>query len=343
MKIFYSESHQAHYPPFEILDGGEKSQSFEIPDRVEQILYSLGKTKWAEIYPPVDFGLDPILAIHDQAYVDFLRTAFDLWTAEEPNYEHSALTPATFPPGGLRRIPKSVLGKAGYYMMDLSAPIGMRTYQAALQAVNCSLSGAQDLKSGSKAVFALCRPPGHHAGKANCGGYCYLNNASIAANWLSQFGNVALLDIDYHAGNGTQDIFYERKDVFSLSIHANPEYEYPYYAGYLDETGRGEGSGFHKNFPLSFGTDDDQYINTLEKALVLIHNFKPAYLVLSTGMDIALGDPLGKFKITQDGIRRIGKNIAALKIPTLAVMEGGYNLVDLGENVVTLLSEFQPN
>ncbi len=340
MKIYYPESHQAHHPPFEILDGGEKTPSFEVPDRLEQILNSLRTTEWAEMEFSLDYGLDPIIAVHDEGYVDFLRTAYELWTAEESNYEHSALTPATFPPAGLRRIPKSILGKAGYYMMDLSAPIGAGTYQAALQSANCALSGAQALVSGANVAFALCRPPGHHAGKANCGGYCYLNNASIAANWLSRWGHVVILDIDYHAGNGTQEIFYERNDVLTISIHANPEYEYPYYAGYADETGKGAGDGFHHNFPLPLGIGDGGYLTVLGEALKLIRQFKSTFLVLSMGMDICMGDPLGKFKITRDGIHSIGKAIAGLQFPTLVALEGGYNLLDLGENVVALLSEF---
>ena len=224
--------------------------------------------------------------------------------------------------------------------MDLSAPIGAGTYQAALQSSYCALAGANSLAAGEKAVFALCRPPGHHAGKANCGGYCYLNNASIAANQLSQIGRVALLDIDYHAGNGTQEIFYERSDVYTLSIHANPEYEYPYFAGYEDEKGINAGEGYHQNFPLPFGIEDDDYLEVLGEALRQISQFKPAFLVLSLGMDICKGDPIGKFQITRNGLHRIGKVIASLQVPILAVLEGGYNLNDLGDNVVALLSEF---
>jgi acetoin utilization deacetylase AcuC-like enzyme len=341
MKVYYSDSHRIHNPPFEILDGGEKSPSYEIPERMDSILQSLRKSSWAEIVPPKDFGLEPILDVHDNDYIEFLRTAFDLWTNETANYEHSALTPATFPPGGMRRIPKSVLGKAGYYMMDLSAPIGAGTFEAALQSANCALSGAQELQSGREAVFSLCRPPGHHAGKANCGGYCYLNNAAIAANWLSKFGNVAILDIDYHAGNGTQEIFFERDDVLTISIHADPEYEYPYYAGYPDEIGRGAGLGFHRNFPMSFGATDNLYVKVLSEALNIISDFDPSYFVVSAGMDLCAGDPLGKFEISIDGVRKIGQLIAGLKMPSLVVMEGGYHLITLGENVTALLSAFE--
>jgi acetoin utilization deacetylase AcuC-like enzyme len=225
-------------------------------------------------------------------------------------------------------------------MFDLSAPIIDGTYRAALGSANCALSGAKAIAEGEKSAFALCRPPGHHAGKSFCGGYCYLNNAAIAANWLSSLGKVALLDIDYHAGNGTQDIFYERGDVLTLSIHADPDGEYPAFCGYADETGAGQGSGLHRNFPLSDGTDDSQYLSVLAEALGLVLSFAPAFLVLSAGMDLYAGDPLGKFKVTQEGIRQIGKRIAALELPTLIVMEGGYNNAALGENITTLLENF---
>jgi acetoin utilization deacetylase AcuC-like enzyme len=337
MKIFYSPIHVMHHPPFEILDGGERSHSFEVPARVENIISHLRQKPWAEIFAPAQFGLDPILAVHDEGYLEFLESAFRLWTAGDNNYEHVALMPATFPPGGKRRIPQSVLGKAGYYMMDLSAPIGAETYQAALQSAYCSLSGAEALLSGEHISFSLCRPPGHHAGRANCGGYCYLNNSSIAANWLSRCSRVAVLDIDYHAGNGTQEIFYERDDVLSISIHADPEIEYPYFAGYQDEIGIGRGEGFHLNIPLPYGTTDEGYIEALQTALAKIRSFDPGFLVISAGMDIYQDDPLGKFKVTREGIRQIGSAIEELRLPTLVVMEGGYDLGSIGENFLVLL------
>lgn len=340
MKIFYSPTHTKHHPPFEILDGGERSHSYEVPERVENILPLLKQQTWAEILEPVQFSLAPILAVHDEGYLEFLKTAFDLWTAGENNDEHVALIPATFPPGGMRRIPRSVLGKAGYYMMDLSAPIGAETYQAALQSANCALSGAAALVSGERSSFALCRPPGHHAGKTNCGGYCYLNNSSIAAHWLSRHSKVAILDIDYHAGNGTQEIFYERDDVLTISIHADPAEEYPYFAGYSDEVGKDRGEGTHLNIPLPFGTRDVSYVEALQQALAKVESFDPGFLVVSAGMDIYQDDPLGKFKITRAGIHQIGSEIAELQLPTLVVMEGGYDLESIAENFIALIENF---
>jgi acetoin utilization deacetylase AcuC-like enzyme len=340
MQIYYSNIHVLHNPPFELFDGGQPMPYLESPERVERVLSALKQQDWAEIRQPEDFGLEPILAVHDTDYLDFLRSAFEEWIQFKTDYEKTALLPATFLPRGCSHRPKSILGRAGYHMFDLSAPITDGTYQAALGSANCALSGANAIAEGERAAFALCRPPGHHAGKSYCGGYCYLNNAAIAAGWLSTQGKVAILDIDYHAGNGTQDIFYERGDVFTLSIHADPDFEYPSFAGYADETGAGLGSSWHRNFPLPAGTDDEHYLSTLDGALDLIQSYAPTYLILSAGMDLYSGDPLGKFSVTSEGIQTIGSRIASLGTPTLIVMEGGYNNAALGENFARLLNNF---
>jgi len=226
--------------------------------------------------------------------------------------------------------------------MDLSACIVEGTYQAALSSANCSLSAARAVaEEGERSSFGLCRPPGHHAGIDYAGGYCFINNAAVAANWLSSRGKVAVLDIDYHAGNGTQDIFYDRDDVLTISIHADPDYEYPSYFGFASERGNGRGFGFHHNFPLSKDTDDGGYLSALERALDLIRDFEPAYLVVSAGMDIYADDPLGTIKVTTAGIGEIGRRIASLDLPTVIVMEGGYANDALGKNILAFLGEFQ--
>ncbi|MEP7134202.1 MAG: histone deacetylase family protein [Chloroflexota bacterium] len=339
MKIFYSEKHRQHEPPFEIFDGGVRVPYLENPDRMDKILNALRGVKWAEIREPMNFGLDPLRAVHDQEYLDFLASAWTEWLATHPK-DPSTLLPATF---ALRREPhkpKSLLGRAGYYMMDLSACIVAGTYSAALASANCALNAAEIVVSGQRSAFALCRPPGHHAGKDYAGGYCFINNAAVAANWLSSKGPVAVLDIDYHCGNGTQDIFYARDDVFTVSIHADPDYEYPSYIGYADERGRGRGFGYHHNFPLPAGTGDDAYLGTLDQALQKIREFKPRYLVLSAGMDIYADDPLGTIKVTTDGIGKIAKRIAELGLPTVIIMEGGYANEMLGKNMLAFLSPF---
>ena len=339
MKVYFSETHRLHQPPFEVFDGGLRVPYLENADRMDRILHALRATDWAETLEPRDFGLDPIYAVHDRDYIAFLASAWTEWLRSDAQ-DKSTLLPATF---ALRRHPQkpdSLLGRAGYYMMDLSACIIEGTYAAALASANCALSAAQAVTQGERSAFALCRPPGHHAGRDYAGGYCFLNNAAIAANWLSTKGRVALLDIDYHCGNGTQDIFYDRADVLTISIHADPNFEYPYYAGYAAETGSGAGRGFHRNFPLAKSSDNTCYLSTLDEALALVRDFEPRHLVVSAGMDIYADDPLGTIQVTSDGIHEIGKRVAALDLPTVIVMEGGYNNDMLGKNVVTFLSSF---
>ena len=345
MKIFYSEAHRKHHPPFEIFDGGKRVPYFENPDRMDRVLSALKKTDWAEFVAPTDFGLDPILAVHDRDYITFLASAWTEWLDSDPEVaaspEQNAFLPATFALRRTPRVPSTLLGKGGYYIMDLSACIVEGTYTAAIASANCALSAAESVISEQSSAFALCRPPGHHAGKDYAGGYCFINNASVAANWLSSKGKVAILDIDYHAGNGTQDIFYERDDVLTISIHGDPEFEYPHYIGFADETGAGAGLGFHHNFPLPAGTEEAQYLSVLDKALSIIKKYAPKYLVISAGMDTSDGDPLGTFKITHNGYTEIGKRIASLGIPTVIVMEGGYANEALGTNIVNLLENFK--
>ena len=344
MKVYYSDSHHKHNPPYEVTEGGKHLPYLESPERVERILSALGRAGWAEVLPPEDFGLEPIRAVHDPTYVEFLRTAFADWQSE--GGEHGlkdvgpVLIPAMFPPRRSRLRPASLAGRAGYHSMDLAAPIIDGTFEAAVQAAHCALSAAKAVTGGERVAFALCRPPGHHAGRDYSGGYCYFNNACIAAHDLASLGKVAIFDFDYHAGNGTQDIFYESPEVLTISIHADPARQYPSFLGYAAEAGAGAGLGFHRNYPLPPNVGDVEYLKTVDDALTLIREFDPASLVVSAGMDIYEGDPLGDFKVTTGGIRVIGERLAALALPAVICMEGGYNNEALGENVAAFLSAF---
>jgi acetoin utilization deacetylase AcuC-like enzyme len=348
MQVIYSETHLQHNPPFEVLEGGNKLPIFENQERMERILAALQATPWADIQPPEDFGLGPILAVHDQGYLDFLQNGYAEWQAQGgqlgSHMDTSVLLGDTFPPRRAPRQSRSIAGKVGYYTFDLSCPIVAGTYPAALAAANCALTGAKRVQAGESAVFALCRPPGHHAGRDFGGGYCYLNNACIAANYLATMlggGRVALLDVDYHCGNGSQDIFYHSADVLTISLHADPDRQYPYFSGYADETGAGPGLGFHHNFPLPVATTDTLYLETLEQALSHIRTVRPGYLVVSFGADIFEGDPLGDLAITTAGFAAIGAKIAQLRLPTLIIMEGGYNTEALGQNTVAFLNALE--
>lgn len=219
--------------------------------------------------------------------------------------------------------------QAGYYCIDTFTPVTANAYKAARNAVDAALTGAENIIKGSNYAYVLCRPPGHHAESKAFGGFCYFNNAAIAAQYLSKHGKVAFIDIDYHHGNGSQEIFYTRNDVYFISIHGHPRVSYPYFAGYNDEKGIDKGKGFNRNFPLYPGVDDKDYLKTLESALAIFKRYKPEYLVVSLGFDIMSGDPTGAFNISPKGMQHIGESLKAMKLPTLVVQEGGYSLRNL--------------
>ncbi len=338
MDIYYSKIQEWHNPPFEGYSQDGYKPSLEKPERALIMLEELKKTGWANILPPKQFDLEPIYAVHSSLYLEYIKSAYQDWV------EFSPVPQMAFIPGTMgfshSMIHSGGISEAhGFFLLDTTVAINKYTYNAALNAANCALSGAHSITQGST-VFALCRPPGHHAGREICGGYCFLNNTAIAAQWFSNRGKVAILDIDYHVGNGTQEIFYERSDVFTISLHADPRHEYPYYAGYAHEIGSGNGKGFNRNFPLPAGISDNDYLVVLDHALGLIDYFSPDYLVIPIGMDIHMDDPLGDFSITTEGIYQIGERIADLNLPTLVVMEGGYHIPSLGKNVVAFLTPF---
>lgn len=344
MYVVYSEVHRMHHPPFEIAEGGTKQPMFDAPQRMDCIVGALRHTEWAHFVEPGDFGVEPILAVHSADYVDFLRTGYVRWREEAAalgaGIDPTVLLGVSWPPRRALGRPKTATGLAGYYAMDTCCPITAGTYAAALTSAYGALTGAQLLLDGEKSAFALVRPPGHHAGRDFAGGYCYLNNASIAARFLCTHGKVAVLDIDFHAGNGTQDIFYNEPAVLTVDLHADPDRQYPYFSGYADECGVGAGLGFHHNLTLPAGANDALYLAELDKGLQFIRDAEPAYLVLSFGADIFAGDPIGDLSVTTGGFEEIGRRIAALDIPTLIVMEGGYNTDHLGANTVMVVQAF---
>jgi acetoin utilization deacetylase AcuC-like enzyme len=240
------------------------------------------------------------------------------------------------------RVPEFIDGKLGYYSLDAGVPITGGTWEAVQASADVALTGARALLDGAPAAFSLCRPPGHHAATAAMGGYCYLNNAAIAAQYLVDHGcsRVAILDVDYHHGNGTQEIFYTRRDMLFLSLHADPRVEYPYFLGHADERGAGPGVGFNHNYPLPHGTTWDAYGPALHDACAKIASFGPDVLVVSLGVDTYEHDPISQFRLTTDDFPRIGAGIAACRCPTLFVMEGGYAVEDIGVNAVNVLTGF---
>ncbi len=287
---------------------------------------------------PSSHGRDALRRIHSGEYLKFLEAVYDAWVEE--GGDPGGVIPDTFASrGSIGHLVKPEK-LAGYFCFDTSSPIVSGTFQAACSSADGALTGAELLIAGDPAAYVLCRPPGHHAGADYYGGFCFLNNAALAADRLQRErkGRVAILDLDYHHGNGTQDIFYHSDTVFYASLHRNPRDEFPFFWGSADETGTGAGEGCNLNLPLPGGCDEKGYLKALDAALNRITAFLPEYLVVSLGTDTFRGDPLGTFLLEVDSFRRMGKIIQELKVPALIVQEGGYNVAELGFCVSQFLS-----
>lgn len=314
----------------------------ESPERAAMVRDAFRAANLGPEEPARDFGLAPILAVHDAAYVDFLRTAWERWTAAGRGGQALSFV---FAAAGMRRDvpPDDIDGLLGFYGFDAGSPIVPGTWAAAYGAAQSALTGAALLGAGERAAFALVRPPGHHAGRAVFGGYCFLNNAAIAAQALRDAGHarVTVLDVDYHHGNGTQDIFWTRGDVQVISLHADPRQEFPYFLGHADEHGAGDGLGATLNLPLPWGTGWTVYAGALDTACAAVEAFGPSAVVVSLGVDTWEGDPISRFTLRHEHFRHIGARIQALGRPTLFVLEGGYAVAEIGRNVVAVLQGFE--
>ncbi|MGP1310867.1 MAG: histone deacetylase family protein, partial [Phycisphaerales bacterium] len=298
----------------------------EAPARVNAILKGIEPTGLFYRVKPRHAPEAAIRAAHDPALVDYLKKA----CAEVP--EGRSVYPYVFPIRNQTRPPKDRAYAAGYYCIDTFTPMNANAYKAAVRAVDCTLTAADAILDGQRFAYALVRPPGHHAERRAFGGFCYFCNAAIAAERFSAHGRVAMLDIDYHHGNGQQDIFYTRADVLTVSIHGHPSFAYPFFTGFDDETGEGDGAGYNLNITLPETIDARRYTKALEQALGRIREFEPAFLVVSLGFDTGRGDPTGTWPLTPEDFRTNAKRIAALGTPTLIVQEGGYRTTTLGAN-----------
>jgi acetoin utilization deacetylase AcuC-like enzyme/GNAT superfamily N-acetyltransferase len=298
----------------------------QAPVRVETILRELRRTAVFEEVRPQHFAEAHIKAVHDRDFVDYLKKVCTQLPAGKSVY------PYVFPIRNTARPPKDLPVRAGYYCIDTFTPLNRNAYIAAKRAVDCTLTAAQYLLEGVRCAYALVRPPGHHAERRVFGGFCYFNSAAIAAQYLSAYGPVAVLDIDYHHGNGTQDVFYERADVLTISLHGHPRFAYPYFSGFDDETGYGAGTGFNVNLPLPEHVDGVHYRETLAKAVRRVMQFAPQFLIIALGLDTAKGDPTGSWLLQARDFEANGKMLGALPMPILVVQEGGYDNRSLGVN-----------
>jgi len=298
----------------------------QAPVRLSVILREINKTGLFVRQSPRRVSEKYVKQVHDADFVDYLRRACEQMPPGKSIY------PIIFPIRNVLRPPKDVELQVGYYCMDTFTPLNHNAYLAARGAVDCAVTGAELLLEGFPLAYALVRPPGHHAERRAFGGFCYFNSAAVAAHYLSQYGRVAILDVDFHHGNGTQDIFYERADVFTVSIHGDPHTAYPHFSGFADEQGQGPGAGFNLNLPLPDGITPERYRRALRKALVRIADFAPQHLVVCLGLDTAKADPTGTWSLAADDFRENGRLIGALGLPTLVVQEGGYRTRTLGTN-----------
>jgi len=334
VKLFYDDRQARHAPERE-LHNGDWAAYAETPARLRSIVEQCG-----EVQAVRDFGLEPILAVHDADYVAFLKDAHDQWRAAGRTGDAIGYT---FPVVGRRKLSLGRIDAAlGAYAFDASTPIAQGTWESAYWSAQCALTALDEIAAGAPHAFALCRPPGHHAGADYMGGYCYLNNAAIAARRAQALGlgPVAVLDVDYHHGNGTQDVFLRDPNVFFASIHADPATDYPFYWGHADERGEGEGLGTTLNLPLARGADWTVYAPALHEALDAIEQWGAKMLVVSFGADTFAGDPISHFRLERNDFAALGAAIAERGLPRLTVMEGGYAVAELGANVAAFLSGF---
>lgn len=337
MRVFHSVESPAH-DPAGYFRRGELVAHPEQASRYA-ILRDAAQAAGHDLVEAGDQGLDPILAVHAPAYVDFLRQA---WARRDelPGVGDEILT-GHFARPHMHRRPASLLGLVGSFTADTSTPIRAGTWRAVHGAAQAAISAADAALAGGHA-YALARPPGHHAYADSAGGFCFLNNSAVAAERLraATGGPVAVLDVDVHHGNGTQGIFYRRGDVVTVSIHADPSAYFPYFAGYADETGEGEGAGANHNLPLPHGTGDAGWLEAVARGLALVGECRPRALVVALGLDASQDDPIGALKVTRDGFARAADLIARAGLPTAIVQEGGYLCEALPRNLVAFLGAF---
>jgi acetoin utilization deacetylase AcuC-like enzyme len=343
MHIFYNPDHAAHQGKLEMFRG-RMVPCHEVPQRQDQVAAVLQSSALGSLQTPKLFDDALLMRIHSPRYLQFLQTAWQQWVALDPANAALDAIPSVWPTRSFRTDiePDNFAARMGLYSFDAGTPLTTGTWQAARSGADCALSAAAQIAQGGRAAFALSRPPGHHAGADFFGGYCFLNNAALAAQYLRDSGleRVAVLDVDYHHGNGTQAIFYERADVFFTSIHGDPRTEYPFFLGHADERGQGAGLGFNLNLPLPRGSDYARWSEALELALQAIAAYGAQALVVSLGVDTFAGDPISGFALQSDDYVRMGERIARAGLPTVLVFEGGYAVEAVGLNVANVLQAF---
>lgn len=333
MRVFYHPD-QALHAPRQFMRFGELAAPTDLPARTEALLAAIARLNLSPELPP-DHGRGPAGAVHPAHYMDFLETAFQRW--QDLPVHGPEVLPNTFPQlfgtGARPACPTDhLIAQAGYYLGDLAVPVGESTWISALRATHSATAAAEAVIAGDRAAYALCRPSGHHARADRASGFCYLNNAAIAAERLrSHFGKVAVLDIDAHHGDGTQSIFYHRPDVLTVSVHVDPDAYYPFFTGRIHERGLDDGAGFNINIPIQPGSGDEAFLAAIDSGLAEVAAFGADALVLALGFDSHEEDPLSLVKVTTEAFRSAGAAIAASGIPVAVIQEGGYQVSVIGD------------
>ncbi|WP_299892476.1 histone deacetylase family protein [uncultured Ruegeria sp.] len=337
MITVYTDQHKLRDSKTELY-GGEMVPPFECPRRAEIILGAVKSAQIGEIIAPTSHGMEAVFAVHDRGFVEFLSTCEAEWRAA--GFKGEAIA-TCWPTRTMTapHIPTHIDGKIGYYALAAETTISSGTWEAVLASKDVALTATDLVLDGARSAFGLCRPPGHHAAIDQFGGYCFLNNAAIAAQHARDMGceRVAILDVDFHHGNGTQNIFYDRDDVLFLSLHGDPKDAFPHFLGYVEETGAGAGEGFTANYPMPPGTGYAAWKACLSDALASVDNYKPDLLIVSLGVDTYENDPISFFKLGHDDFIDYGRAIGALDLPTVYMMEGGYAVDEIGINVTNVL------
>lgn len=330
MRMIFDPRQLSHAPETYFRQG-EMIPHPEQPQRAELIRDRL-LADGHEMVAPCDYGPGPIEAVHDPSYVAFYKSAWEEWLKVAP--DGRIATPNYFPTRQTSRYPAGIVGRLGYYSTGTSCPITPGTWEAIYWSSQTAIEGAERVMAGERVLYSLCRPPGHHAYCDASNGFCFFNNSAVAANHMRRrFGKVAIIDIDTHAGQGTQEILYERGDIFSSSIHRDPAAYVPFYAGYADEMGAGEGAGCHLNVCLDGGASDAVILDGIGSMIAGAQDFGAEALVIALGVDMAGDDPLSEVNMTGDGFARAAESLMAMDLPTLIVQEGGYLGPSLAENV----------
>jgi len=338
MKVVFDDIQKLHNPSI-FLSSGVAKPNPDQPRRAD-ILLEAAERAGLERVVPADYGLDVIAAVHTPEYIAFLQTIHERWS-QIPGASKEVI-PNVHPDRRNGSYPQSPVGQAGYHVADTAAPIGAETWQAVKHNAFSATHAAQLVLAGAKSAYALCRPPGHHAFHDMAGGFCFLNNSAIAAQYLRrEHERVAIIDVDLHHGNGTQGIFYNRRDVLTVSIHADPTLFYPFFWGHADERGAGDGLGFNLNLPLAIGTGDEGFLAALDRGLERVAAFAPTVIVVALGLDASEADPLAGLSVSTPGFAQIADRIAQLGLPSVIVQEGGYICDPLGDNLTSFLEGFR--